>query len=125
VFWNSFEKQLRAFDEKRNQIVHWTSIEEIGADEHGAVTRTSTLAPPNFWDQMDNPKRMKIVVSDLYDFIVESDFVSRLMNMFFVVSSGQLAKLRDAGETLARWSPMFERSVTYPPQEGHPLFRKA
>jgi len=124
IFWNSLEKQLRAIDQRRNQIVHWTSIEEMGADEHGTPTRTSTLGPPNVWDQLDNPNRTRIVIRDLYDFIVEADFISRLLNMFFMVCSGQLAQIKDAGEVLAQWSPMFKQPVVYPPQEGHPLFRK-
>jgi hypothetical protein len=115
LFWTSLKKQLGGLDARRNEIVHWTSFEEIGA------VRTLTLAPGNFWDQLDNPNRAKIVVDDLYDFIIKAHFFSRLLNMFLMVCSGQLAKYKEGIETLARWSPIFEEAVVYPPPEGHPL----
>jgi hypothetical protein len=47
-FWNSLRRLLRGLDERRNQIVHWTSVDEISD-----AGRLHTLAAPNFLDSFE------------------------------------------------------------------------
>jgi hypothetical protein len=128
IFWNSLRRQLHGFDERRNQIIHWTSVEEIS--DKG---RTSTLAPPNVLDTFESARQSgiaapKIVLSDLMDFIVRADFYSRLLNMFFLVCSGQIDRLAegtpDARKYADTWREICQREVIYPPPNTHPLYRK-
>jgi hypothetical protein len=50
LFWNSYLKQLRPIDTKRNEIVHWNMILNVDiSDANPMPIYIQTLNPPNFW----------------------------------------------------------------------------
>jgi hypothetical protein len=123
IFWNSLAKELRRLDERRNQVVHWTSVVIVGPDKNGQPARTSTLGPPNVWDRTEDTP--SILLGDLLEFIQQCDFFSRLLNIFTLTISGQLEAMQaQQPEYLATWRKVFVQPVTYPPPDNHPLQRK-
>ncbi len=124
IFWTSISGKLQALADERNRIVHWTSVAEIGLHGGGQQpTRLSTLAPPNIWDRTVNTP--KIVIEDLFDFILKCDYYSRLINLFWLLTSGEMERLQTHNpEVIATWREIFQKQVVYPPPSTHPLYRK-
>lgn len=115
IFWNSLEKQLRTLDGERNNIVHWATSTKISVDTNPQSTIKLELIPPNFWDRSESTPAISI--TDLYDFILQCDFISRLVNIFLWKLSG----LYDVSACL----DIFQQPVTYPPPDTHPLCLKS
>ncbi|MHB8150417.1 MAG: hypothetical protein ACYDIB_09670 [Desulfobulbia bacterium] len=115
IFWNSLEKQLRILDGKRNNVVHWATSTTISVDTNPQSTVKLELIPPNFWDRTESTPA--ISTEDLYDFILQCDFISRLVNIFWWRLSG----LGDVSAGL----DIFQQPVAYPPPDTHPLCLKS
>lgn len=115
-FWNSLVKCVGTLDAKRNELVHWATIVEIHL-ENGRQIDELVLKPPNIWDH--NSDTPKIVLDDILDFIVKTDFFGRLLNVFGLVIAGHPL----SGELVALQEKFLEE-VTYPPPHNHPLVLK-
>lgn len=122
IFWNALEKELNTLDSTRNKVVHWAEVANLEGQPDGAVSKTVKLAPPNFWDRTENTP--ELAMNDLLDFILKCDFFSRLLNMFFITLSGQLEKMAKDEKYKTTWRGIFQRPITYPPPDSHPLYRK-
>ena len=116
LFWNSYLKQLRPIDIKRNEIVHWNLVTNIAINNGDAVIGAE-LCPPNFWVHDQNTP--SLTVADLSAFMQKCDVFSRAINMFTLLESGHLR-----GESLQTWLEIFQQPLVYPLPEGHPLAPK-
>lgn len=109
IFWNSLSGKLNELDARRNNIVHWATAHNIGNGPSFL-----TLVPPNFWDRDENTPF--ITEEGLYEFGIECDFYSRLINMFFLSLRGEVLP--------PAWPDIFQQPIVYPPPAEHPLWRK-
>jgi hypothetical protein len=112
-YWNSMLKVLRQVDARRNEIVHWAMGTTISSDG-SPVFRDPRLTPPNFW--ANTPDTPILRVTDIEDFSLRCDFVSRGVNILSASISGQLER----GHT---WHEICRQPVAYPPPDNHPLSR--
>ena len=118
LFFNSFLKQLRPIDKKRNAIVHWDALNTVGTDGAGEVTSLVTLKPPGYWGI--SPDMPTITTRDLIEFSNQCEFYMRLCNIFYVIESGLT---KNAPQFDAKpWLGIFQQPIIYPPPEDHPLF---
>ena len=107
---------LRTIDSRRNEIVHWHTVNNVHVENDKAVSILK-LARPNSWSF---PGEMQqITVTDMQAFSAMADFVTRVLNMFALVVSGRHPGIHG----LQTWQDIFQRPCTYPPAEGHPLAR--
>ncbi|RUP00314.1 hypothetical protein [Hyphomicrobium sp.] len=108
LFWNSYLKELRPIDIKRNEVVHWNMITLIGDD--GVSLQ---LRPPNFagWDE-NTPQ---LLDSDLVAFMEKCGVFGRLANMFHLATSIM------TGAEAQPWLDVFKEPLVYPLPDGHPL----
>ncbi len=111
LFWNPAISAIKVLDQKRNEIVHWTTLVHIG-DTLPIVH----LVPPNLYDL--RPGRSPYWDADkLNEFKGECDYYSRLLNMYWMN-----VLTTDAPEDLRRpWLDRFQQAQPYPPPDTHPL----
>jgi hypothetical protein len=104
---------IRLLDDERNQIVHWHTIQDLT----GTSTNGEKLAKPEFWfrDPQGTPNFMGS--AELWAFARKAEFVSRSVNMFTLLTSGQHLT-EEAKQT---WPQIFQQPVPYPPSDTHPL----
>jgi hypothetical protein len=116
LFWNALLKRINQLDQRRNEIVHWQTINEVGYED-GVATHEYKLTPPNIWDM--KPTTPFITSEDIDDFCKECDFLMRSMNMFrvTVILTGVVT---DPVERQT-WLDIFQQALVYPPPSGHPL----
>ena len=113
VFWKSIRNYIAAATQRRNEIVHWHVVKEIG--DHGVQYK---LTPPNFWDMTsDTPF---ISVDDLWDFFDMCDVSTRSCNMFGVLFNDEMLRLIPP-ESIKLHRDMCLTEFVYPLPEGHPL----
>jgi hypothetical protein len=104
---------IRQLNDKRNQIVHWHTLLNIGAD---GKAKNFVLRPPNFWDT--RPDRPFIDTGQLNEFSDKAQFVAgsvMAFGQFLGNPSGFPQEVADA------WPKIFEQPATYPPSDSHPL----
>jgi hypothetical protein len=112
LFWNSFLSLLRALDQRRNEIVHWHTVNNIDLSvAHESASKLS-LAPPTGWATKSDASLNE---SDLADFAAKCEFASRLSVMFFAVNS------EHSGDVDKAWHDIFQQPIAYPPPDTHPL----
>jgi hypothetical protein len=115
LFWNSYLKQIRSLDIKRNEIVHWTVANEIsGNDASGRPIVSVTLVRPAFFDR--DTSAPSLTTKDLLEFMSKCDVFSRAVNMFMLISGSHMP----ASEAKP-WLDMFQQPFVYPLPTGHPL----
>lgn len=122
LFFNSLFKQLHTVDGDRNGIVHWHAVQTVGANEAGQTTVAMSLKPPaslNVARMEDFANAPEFTTQLLIEFINKCVFYSRLMNMFWMVTSG----VADAtpGFDKQRWLDTFQQPIVYPPPPTHPF----
>lgn len=120
IFWNSYSGELRKLDAKRNNIVHWaTRTERISGHPISRVV----LIPPNYEDGNENTP--EISFENLIEFIERCDFLARLTEMFLFILGSHLAFVNrsEANKIFSTWQEIFQKPITYPPPESHPLYR--
>ena len=93
VYWNGIRGTphkrglftlLRQLHERRNEIVHWHTVNNIHTD--GTThTVTLTLTRPNFWTS--DTQRSYITAEDMREFSAKASFVSRSINTFTMVAT--------------------------------------
>ncbi|MDB5863982.1 MAG: hypothetical protein JWO70_1788 [Betaproteobacteria bacterium] len=114
IFWNSLVKLLGQLDGSRNQIVHWNVVNNISL-ENGQPKYVLTLRPPNHWDE--TPNTPEITEDGIKEFIYKCHYLTRSVNVFNSVVSGNLGeRLPDA------WRDICREPVPYPPPESHLLY---
>jgi hypothetical protein len=113
AFWNSFQTLVRQVTHKRNEIVHWNAINEVGAS--GPKLK---LTPPNFWDFDENSP--SYTTDDFYAFMKLCDYLCRFCNMFWWFIAPLPSAQRDAA-TVQTWRDIFQQPAVYPPPSNHPL----
>ena len=116
LFWNSYLKQLRPIDTKRDEIVHWATLIKAEATPMEGNLREIVLIPPNIWDFSEESPSIDANV--LNAFIDTCRDYSRLCSMFCIVTAGRAdPELEDT------WRDIFQQPITYPPPEDHPLYK--
>jgi hypothetical protein len=114
-FWNSYLKELRVIDLKRNEIVHWLAAANINVDNEQRLIVGVTLMPPNIAKHdEDTPRVMR---KDLKAFQDKCDVFARIANMFAIFT-------KPDAEPTEPWLGIFQQPFLYPPPEGHPILRK-
>jgi hypothetical protein len=111
-FWNSFLSFIRTLDHRRNEIVHWHTVNTINMALPHELASTIALNPPTGW--MTN-STASINENDLQDFIQRCQFASRLISLFKMLVAGDPT----LSEPLIG---IFQQSIVYPPPDTHPLF---
>jgi hypothetical protein len=116
LFWNSFLKELRPIDIKRNEVVHWNAVNSIGeVDATGRPLVRVSLVPPNYWDIDENSP--EVTAQDLMDFISKCMIFVRLCNMFLLATGDKM------GDRAKPWLDVFQQPLVYPLPADHPLSR--
>ena len=117
LFWNSYFKELRPINIRRNEIVHWLSAQNVALNTHGMMIVGVTLIHPGSLGQKaDAP--LQLTSNDLIDFAIKCDIFARLCNMFLGVTSDRLT-----GDAATPWLDIFQQPLVYPPPADHPIFR--
>ncbi len=112
-FWNPLFRDLKLIDEKRNQIVHWTTVVEIGGGPP-----TAKLVPPNLYEIMTTlPQAWD--AGRLEDFTHQCDYYTRLLNVF---ESAEFGNHLPPGIRQS-WREICQQPPAYPPPDSHPLSR--
>jgi hypothetical protein len=101
---------IQGLDGKRNEIVHWHAVREIGTEDK------LVLMPPSFWLR---PSAPKITEDDLGAFLTKASFATRSLNMFRIVIDEIVPK--DDTDWHATWDDIFRQPCAYPPADTHPL----
>jgi hypothetical protein len=120
TFWNSLKKQLGALSNTRNEIVHWTVVNNIDGTGFAGLT----LHPQGFWIKPPAPSKS---ILELVQFMEACDFLGRLCNMFSIfINPRQLMNPQMALEFQNKppWPEVFQNPVEFPPPVGHPLYPK-
>jgi hypothetical protein len=117
VFVTSLLKNLSSIDQKRNEIVHWQSVNNVALDADGKTVAVVTLRPPNYWETTDE-SAPSITVADLSEFDAKCDFYTRLCNVFFFAMTNRLKADPGVEQT---WRDVFRQAIAYPPPDTHPL----
>lgn len=117
LFLNSYLKQLREIDIKRNEIVHWIAAAYVALNVDNCVIVGVGLVPPSYWaHKADTPR---ILPSDLAAFSDKCGVFARLCTMFHGFLSEPPGLVLDAA-----WQDIFQQPLVYPLPEGHPLNRR-
>ena len=118
LFRNSLFRQLQPVTAARNEIVHWSAINEVSHDGEKTISNL-VLMPPSFWagDFMTAPK---LKIDDLRAFISKCGFYSALINMFAMIE-GRAIEHSLSEVDLAPWRHIFSEAIVYPPSSEHPL----
>ena len=107
---------IRQLDQRRNEIVHWHTVNHIHLGDGGEQTSYLDLAPPNAWAFKTDQPRMG--VTELQEFCAKADFVARSIGSFFALTSGTIPADSDSAKT---WLDIFQQPCTYPPPDTHRL----
>lgn len=110
---------IRQLDSRRNEIVHWHTINEVSV-KGGKAVGNLRLGKPNFWTW--TPESPEISVAEMQEFHAKADFVWRSLNMFLMIT-GEMAQKMDA-EKLKTWREICQQPCIYPPPDNHPLAPK-
>lgn len=102
---------IRQLDQRRNEIVHWTTVTQIG------TTQTLVLMRPVFW-AFQEAAPQSITTDDMAEFTAKASFTARAINMFSVFARGALDDHPDLRQT---WHDICQRPCIYPPPADHPL----
>jgi hypothetical protein len=115
-FWNSYKKQLKPVDTKRNEIVHWVCAVIAKLNDDGITTCGLILIPPNVHSFF--PEMTFVSISDLVDFPSKCDVFSRLCNIFRRV-------IQDDKEQISfdAWLDIFQKPLIYPLPQHHLLYK--
>ncbi len=106
LFWNSYLKELRMVDSRRNEIVHWT-VAEVTTGEP-AISIGVHLIPPTFWDiQSEKPRLSK---TDIGDFVDKCAVFSRACKLFITAATSPLPVAH-----YQAWLERFQKPLVYPP----------
>jgi hypothetical protein len=106
---------VRQLDTRRNEIVHWHTVNYIETD--GQLRNSNLfLQKPNFWGFFSDSQ--SITVEEMEAFISKADFTSRSIMMLVLYISGQLDQVP---ETKQQWHNVFLQPCLYPPSGDHPL----
>jgi hypothetical protein len=115
LFWNSYFKELRPMNTRRNEIVHWLSAQNVALNTQGMMIVGVTLINPgSLGNRANDPTQ--ITSNDLIEFAVKCEVFARLCNMFLGVTAGHLS-----GDAATPWLDIFQQSITYPLPADHPL----
>lgn len=106
TFWASLKKQLKQLDERRNQIVHWTTV--VTHHDKPVVS----LVPPEHWNADENTP--SLLEKDLIDFGAQCHFYCNVLCFFVYHLEGQPYVTKE-------WTDVFQQQVVYPPPADHPL----
>ena len=107
---------IRQLDQRRNEIVHWHTVNHINLEDDGKQSSYLDLSPPNAWAfKTDRPK---ISTTELKEFCAKADFVARSIGCFFAVTGETIPAGSDSAET---WNEIFQQPCIYPPPDNHPL----
>jgi hypothetical protein len=120
LFRNSLIAHLPAIDNRRNEIVHWNTVNNAAANEAGETVVEVTLKPPSHWGWTEETPELK--AHHLVEFIVKCDFYARLCNMFYLVHCLNPPSMNE--DERQPWLDIFVRPIQYPPPRDHPLVRK-
>lgn len=113
TFWNSVARLLGATDNRRNEIVHWSAINNVALQD-GKLVSDLSLRQPTYWIAFSAPSLSK---ADMNEFINRCSFFRRLCNQFWMEMSGQ-AFTDPERQT---WRDICQQEVVYPPPDTHPL----
>jgi hypothetical protein len=120
LFWNSVLKALKEISGKRNQIVHWNAISNIGSDASGELTVEVFLRPPKSWGY--DPLAPVVKTQDLKDFMAKCDFYTRACNGFYALMKAPVAgDVVIPEEHRKPWVDIFQEPLSYPPPSNHLL----
>ena len=117
LFWNSYLKELRTIDIKRNEIVHWTvAINATNTEDRGSAR----LITPNLWSYTPD-ESPTVTVGDLREFSKKCGIFSTLITSFnrYVSCRGQY----EDAQLLASWLQIFHEPLSYPLPEHHLIFQ--
>jgi hypothetical protein len=114
LFWNSYFKELNQIDRRRNEIVHWSAITELGGPHSGGWR---VVLQPGNSQTNTGANRVILTIDDLRAFIAKSDVYARLSNVFV---NGHLFPEDWKGP----WPEVFKQKFDYPPADDHPISTK-
>ncbi len=109
---------IRQLDQRRNEIVHWHTVNHIHLGENGEQTSYLDMAPPTAW--AFKTEQPKLGVAELQEFCAMADFVARSVGSFFAFTSGVVLVDAPSAKT---WRDILQQPCIYPPPEDHPLSR--
>lgn len=120
TYWNSLLREVGKLDERRNQIVHWTTIATDHPDEGIGAGRA--MRPANIFSQSDVPS---IERAHLLDFIIACDFWCGSVQAFTRFLNPPIRRGQSdlPADELEAWRDIFQRPAEYPPPSSHPLFQ--
>lgn len=114
-FWTSALNRLEKLTARRNNIVHWSALAVIDADDEGMMKADVYLKPATVSVfQVDGFD--KLTAADMRGFEVECDYWARAIVAFCNTTA-------DDADTshpeFARWLDVFAQPLTYPPAATH------
>lgn len=114
-FWNSYVKELRTIDNKRNEIVHWLSAASVALNDQDMMIVGVTLIPPSSLHRKEEASPY-LTSRDLKAFAEKCDVLARACNMFIHANKPDT----DAAEA-DPWLKIFQQPLVYPLPAGHLL----
>jgi hypothetical protein len=117
TFWNSYLKQLRTVDNKRNDIVHWVVEQQVRIKSGHPHEIKVCLIPPHLWG--DEPEQTSNSIEDLAEFIAKCNAFSLLCRTFLF----QVAYRRTG--PAPPWRDIYQQPLVYPLPSDHPLSQTA
>lgn len=120
LFWHSVLKELKDISRKRNEIVHWNAISNIGADATGEPTVEVFLRPPKSWGY--DPAAPVVKTPDLKAFMAKCDFYTKACNAFyFIMKPPAPGDVVISESERQPWLGLFQHPLPYPPPSTHLL----
>lgn len=114
-FWTSVLNRLEKLTGRRNNIVHWSALAVIDADDDGKTKADVYLKPATVSVfQLDGFD--KLTAEDMRAFETECDYWARAITAFCNVTADDA----DASHPeFAMWLDVFSKPLTYPPETTH------
>jgi hypothetical protein len=106
---------IRQLDDRRNQIVHWTSSIQQGI-EQGQPFATAGLVRQGFTGGSE------ISLIEIKEFSEKAFFITQSLRHFATIAlGGPEFFFSPIGDEAQTWRNIFQRPASYPPEDAHPL----
>jgi hypothetical protein len=115
VFWRSLLGKIASIGDKRNSIVHWNMVTEVGGSEN-----VFSLRPPDIYNWTGTADE-RITTADMTAFATQCDFLAGLCSMFDLFTDAQMPRPLTP-EARQAWPDVFVKPVVYPLPSDHPLY---
>ncbi|MBI1236533.1 MAG: hypothetical protein GC188_07595 [Alphaproteobacteria bacterium] len=118
-FRRFMDNELNFLDGKRNEIVHWAPVNKISGNHRIGIDKPDSVAlsPPNLSESIGNS--IEVTDADIVEFVNRCEFLHRAINIFVFLHFQE--EPDDASLNTLR--EKYEQPWSYPPAEGHPLYK--